>query len=345
MAFRLTVWVFCGWLSLAAPASAGAAEALPSSPASYQRQILFQVRDVEGRPVPEVQARLSPSLGRVLGETIQYSDAAGRISVLVKPVVEDPLAGLRVRDRFLFFHTALQYRLSKPGYLDQEGRIKDRQEWAAFADPLYQGLNRRPSPKPLVIPVTLTAYADYLARPLDEGWGPTEKEKLHGLIEALLEAGPGQDFSLKPGSLDCQAEGLFRLGLTFKLLFDPAEVGAREAGAVLFRGPFLTALKVLHSVFPAAAGLKTYELRVQARFESRKEPFPEPVPLTYLFRLPASAAPLFLEGKGEGPYPLDLIEVRAGEQVLDLSRELKPGPAQDEKREPSSDEEKEEDSP
>jgi len=298
---------------------------LAPPPPLYRRIIQIEVSDLAGRPLSGVKAEIKPVWGRLVSPRSLASNKEGLITFEVQPVIEDPLAGLLVRDRFLLYRIACDYTLSKEDYLTLSGRIEDRQEFASLADPVYQGLDRRPTADPLTVRVRLPAYRDYLARAHPTlGRLREEKNQLRTLVDRLQRLGRDRGFSLVPGSLDLSETGLFQAGFEFQPLFDPAEMGLLAAGAVLMREVVVPVISILDDFFQGRLDVESYEISVGAGFQYRAKPFALPEVRTFVFRLPASAAAELLTAEREGRYPLEKIEVTAGGQVLDLTAELNP---------------------
>jgi len=298
---------------------------LSSPPPFYRRIIAIEVLDLSGRPLPGVKAEIKPFRGRLINASPLVSDEEGLVTFEIQPIIEDPLAGLLVRDRFLLYRTGCDYTLSKEDHLTLSGRIEDRQEFASLADPVYQGLDRRPAAAPLTVRVRLPAYRDYLARDYStQGRLGKEETRRRALVDRLRSEGLDRGFALVPRSLDLTETGLFQAGLEFQPLFDPAEIGLLAAGAVLMREVVIPALSIINSLFPTQADLTDFEIRVGAAFQYRTKPFTLPEVRTFVFRLSASTAAELPAAEGQGRYPVEKIEVTVGGRVLDLSAELNP---------------------
>jgi len=309
------------------PAWAADAEqnSLSSPPPFYRRIIAIEVLDLSGRPLPGVKAEIKPVWGRLINSSPLVSDEEGLITFGIQPVIEDPLAGLLVRDRFLLYRTACDYILSKEDHLTLSGRIEDRQEFASLADPVYQGLDRGPAAAPLTIRVRLPAYRDYLARPQSTQRRSGEEEtRRRALVDRLRREGLDRGFSPVPRSLDLTETGLFQAGFEFQPLFDPAEMGLLAAGAVLMREVVVPVLSIINDLFPTKEDLTGFEIRVGAAFQYRTKPFALPEVRTFVFRLPASTAPELLAAESQGRYPVEKVEVTVGGRILDLTAELNP---------------------
>ncbi|MEW5722554.1 MAG: hypothetical protein AB1896_05580 [Thermodesulfobacteriota bacterium] len=303
-------------LLLAGPPAAWPAEEsafVHAPPVEYLRPVQIWVTDLGGNPLPGVRAEITPLWCRLVAPGELVSDERGRLEFQVQPVAENPLAGKRVTDRFLTYRAVFLYRLFKEGYLEKIEEIEDRQEFAAFSHPLYYGLDRRPDEKPLVIEAALAAYRDFLAGPGQPG--------LEKLVAALLEEGPAANIELAPRSLALDREGRLKIGLSFPPLFDPERYGLIEAGDALLREPVRDCLEIVRVVYPGFGEVKVFEIEVTARFQYRRAPFPEAVPRTYLFRLPAAAAARVLEyDLLEGPgFPYQDITVAVEGRNLDLA--------------------------
>jgi len=316
-------------ISCAAPSVAGAVKSVQSvlsPPDHYLRQIVIEVRDPTGQPVEGARLELTPILGQVLAKTkgLQTNNQ-GQVRFNVKPVIEEPMAGRRIKDRFIFYKSACKYKLVKPGFISQEDEIKDVQEFAAFRDPLYRALDREPARGPLVRSVTLYPYQGFLVSDQNvESRSEYGHKRLEDLVEALIKRGEKQNFSLPLASIAFPTgpAAVFKLRLIFGPHFDSTELGLLGAGAVLFRGPFLTALSVISDFLPPADSVKVVRIDILTHFQSRTDTRTRPVQQVFTFRLPAAQISSFLEQGKTSPFPLDALTIEVNGQTLDLSKEL-----------------------
>ncbi|MDY6852600.1 MAG: hypothetical protein SV487_11085 [Thermodesulfobacteriota bacterium] len=318
--FGLTLWAaaFLGPIPSAAAGHGNPAQ----PPALYFRQIEIEVQDLSGRPLSGVKAEVTPGWGSLEDQRDLLSNAEGLIRFHIQPVIEAPMAGLRIRDRFLLYHTAFKYRLMKQEHIAWAGEIDDRQEFAGLADPLYQGADRTPAAKPLTIRVRLPAYRDYLAKPLaGQAWLKNDPSRLKALIDALQDEGRKRGFILTPKSLGLSPQGLFSLGLEFQPLFDPSEMGLLAAGAVLLRDIVPACLAVISE---PAGEITSFEFKILARFQYRSKPFALPVGRTFVFCFSSATVPAILAAGAEGRFPLEEIEAKIGDRVIDLRAEINP---------------------
>ncbi|MFH1092382.1 MAG: hypothetical protein V1742_12515, partial [Pseudomonadota bacterium] len=272
-------WVFLGLLTIISLPGPAASVGLEAPPMHYLRGVEFAVTDLSGRPLPGVKADLNPAWGRVATPGKLLSDQSGLIRFQFEPVIENPMAGLLVRDVFLLYRMVFAYRLSKEGYLDLDGQMEDDQEFARMADPLYQGLNRDPTSKPLSLEFKLLTSEDLLAE-------PKKLERLQPLIGPLLVKGRTRNFSLIPHSLDLTSDGRLRLGLRFTLLFDPSDLGLAAAGAVLLSQTVRGCLEALSQASEGLEQVNTLEIQVLAEFQYRHAPLALPLSQTFVFRMP-----------------------------------------------------------
>lgn len=318
--FCLTLWAaaFLGPIPSAAAGHGNPAQ----PPVRYFRQIEIEVQDLSGRPLSGVKAEVTPVWGSLKNQRDLLSGAEGLIRFYIRPVIENPMTGLRIRDRFLIYHTAFKYRLVKQEHIIRTGEIDDRQEFVSLADPLYQGADRAPTAKPLTIRVRLPAYRDYLAKSLaGQAWLKNDPSRLKALIDALRNEGQKRGFILTPKSFDLSPQGLFSLGLEFQPLFDPSEMGLLAAGAVLLRDIVPACLAVISG---PAGEITNFEFKILARFQYRTKPFALPVSRTFVFCFSSGAAPAILAAGAEGRFPLEEIEAKIGDRIIDLRAEINP---------------------
>ena len=321
--FLLILASLCLWPD--GTAEAAEVSGLASPPAHYLRRIEIEVRDVSGRPLPKVRARIISKQGRLWESGELVSGEAGLISFQLEPLITEPMADIKIRDRFLQYRSVFEYRLFKAGYIPQAGLVEDEQEFAAMSDPLFQGLDRRPAREPLTLRIRLPAYRDYLAEAdYEETQSESEADRLKPLIDALIEGGRSQGFTLAFGSLGRSPDGVLNLGLEFTPLFDPAELGLVAAGVALLRGVVLACLKAVDRYYPDAEKIDALELRAVARFQSRKRPFAMPVEKIFVFRLPARVLPKLLDWQKGEPFPPKGLEAVVDGRTLDLTAELGP---------------------
>ncbi len=304
------------------PAIAADAPSPAAPPPQYTRHVVFEIMDAAGNPLPGVKAELSPVWGQLSPSSGLESDVRGRIEVEVQPVLEEPMTGLLVRDRFLLYHTSFHYRLLKDGYVTVENSVEDVQEFNAFADPLFQGIDRRPARTPLNVYVRLLAYTDYLAQ--GSPAGVLDEGTIKTLIDSLITLGKDKNFEINPGSLALDPEGLLRLGLNFQQLFDPSEMGIQAAGAALLGDTVRNILPVLQGFLTEKPQVKTVEVTVGSGFQFRSKPFALPVNRDFVFRFPAEAVASLLAANPDLPFPLSDIEVTLAGQPLDLKAEVSP---------------------
>jgi len=312
-----------------APAFAGVnktEQALLSPPDQYLRRVVIEVHDPSGKPVKGIKAEVSSILGRLLVEESEFiSDPHGQIRFQIQPVIEEPMAGHMVQDRFLFYRSAFKYRLTKPDFISQQGEIKDVQEFAAFQDLLYRVLDREPTQEPLIVPVTLYAYQGYLSSAQNAfAWSKSDHQRFKDLVDTLKKNGQKHDFTLPLASIAFPSgpEAVFKLRLIFDPHFDPTEMGLLSAGVVLFRGPFLTALSALKSYLTPADRIKTIRIAILAHFQSRSDPRARSIAQVFVFRLPMTHVPLILNKGNTPPFPLESLEIKVNGQTLNLSQEL-----------------------
>ena len=316
----LTLWAaaFVGPI----PSAAADHDKPAQPPVRYIRWVEIEIRDLSGRPLPGVKAEVTPVWGRLENQQDLLSGAEGLIRFHIQPVIENPMAGLMIRDRFLLYHTAFNYRLVKQDHISLAGEVDDRQEFVSLADPLYQGADRTPAAKPLTLRVRLPAYRDYLAKPLTgQAWLKNDPSRLKALIDALQGEGQRRGFILTPKSLGLSPQGLFSLGLEFQPLFDPSEMGLLAAGAVLLRNIVPACLAVIRG---PAREITSFEFKILARFQSRTKPFALPVSRTFIFCFSSGAGPAILAAGAEGRFPLEDIETKAGDRIIDLRAEINP---------------------
>ena len=297
-----------------------------SPPESYIRRVIIEVHDAAGRPLEGVRVELSPVLGQIQTQprTLQTNNQ-GRVLFEVKPAVEEPMAGHRVQDRFIFYRSTVKYRLTKPGFINREGEIKDVQEFAAFQDPYYRALDREPSREFLVKSIAMDSYQSYLAPAENtKSQAKFSRDRLKKLVDALQKKSQKKNFTLPRASISFPADssGVFKLKLRFSPYFDPAELGLLGAGAVLFRGPFLSTLSVLKGFFQPADQVETIRIDILAYFQSRTGAGTRPVRQVFTFRLPASRISSILEKGKNPPFSLKALTVEVNGQVINLSGEL-----------------------
>jgi hypothetical protein len=216
-------------------------------PPEYFRRIILGVQDVNGAPLPGVTATIDSELGTLLGESTRVSGPDGLIALEFQPVMEDPMAGLKVRDRYLLYHTRFRYTLAMPGRVSISDEVRDEQDFASLRDPLYQGMERQPSAAPRMIYVKMAAYADYLADPeamAGQGWKGWDRDRLRALIDSAIQAGRDNRFALSPGSIRLDPNRPYAFHMEFRPLFDPARHGLQAAGGILLRDPVRAMLRV-----------------------------------------------------------------------------------------------------
>lgn len=315
-----TALILIALFFFAGPATAAERKAPSSPPGRYWRHIEIEVMDLSGRPLPGVKVLVHPESGRLVEKGPLVTGDEGLVRFRFEPVIADPLARVMIRDRFLVYRTAFKYLLVKEDYVNLTGRVEDRQEFASLSDPLFQGMDRRPSEKPLTIYVYLPAFRDYLDQ---AGTGKkrleTQVERMKPLITALLEAGRTQGFKLTPGSLSLTPRGVFRLGFEFLPLFDPSKMGLIAAGADLLRRPVLACLRASSKFGPQSGLVKTFKVTAAARFQYESKPWARPVEEIFSFQAPAQSLPRLLSWREGEPFPLRGIKVKAAGQDLDLS--------------------------
>ena len=293
------------------------------APARYLRLIRITVADLYGRPLPGVRAEIESQWGRLVTGGELVSNPQGQITFHFEPVVEDLMAGLSVRDRYLVYKSVFQYRLTTDGRTPQSGIIEDEQEYAGLADPLYSPLSRQPSSEPLEIRVTMPRYVDFLAGAPSEALNRLlPPKRLSALIDRLQNR--GVDFSPTPGSIGLDPDGTFRLGLEFRPLFDPSRYGLQAAGAALLVGPAARALKIIRPFLPEPGPVRGFRFTVAAKFQYRAEPFSLPLEQDFTIDLTLEAARRLAARAAGQPLPLEGVRVAAGNNPLDLSAELSP---------------------
>ena len=289
------------------------AQSTPAAPpATYQRQVEISVRDALDRPLSGARAEVTVEVGRLVSTGDLVSNDQGLIRLTLEPVIEEQMADKGLPDRFLVYDTAFTYLVHKEGRLDSQGRIEDQQEFAAFADPLYQGLDRRPTKQPLWVPVTLPAYRDYLAKPQEK-----LSERIRRVIETLVKN--DRHFTLTPRSIFLTKEGTLVLGLDYDLLFDPSEMGLRAAAGLLAREPVRDCLRTLAEAYQGESRIKVFEFKVGAGFQYAAEPWNIPEYRTFVFSIPADRAALVLDWTAGQPFPRQAVSVTVQGRPLDLA--------------------------
>ena len=297
----------------AGPAGTTENRPLLDPPVRYLRDIMFRASDREGLPVEGALVELEMEWGQVQGSVSAYTDDQGQAVFKVEPVVENPVDGLNVRDRFLNYKLLLSYRMTKSGYVTRNGRIRDQQDFSSFVDPLYQGLDHKPAARPLIENITLPFYADYLDKKVGSVFF-----NFNPLIDVLLDK--AVDFSLAPNSLDLTAGGLLKIGLIFDLTIDPGEMDSAQTAALLLRRPVANSLELIAASLGPGEDIEYFEFKVLVKFQSPKNPYAIPEEKTFLFRFPAASAGLLVEwaeGARLGPAR---IEVSVGDRILDMKR-------------------------
>ncbi|MDR0881878.1 MAG: hypothetical protein LBP55_04990 [Candidatus Adiutrix sp.] len=125
-------------------------------PVGYQRQITVVLERANFRPVAgaevaiEVEAPtrlISPASGR--GRT----DSQGALELVFEPVPRYGPEALKSGDIVADFPLRATLTIGGRGGLQRV--IDDRQTFARYADPLYQGLNRDPEPGPTYLQMTI----------------------------------------------------------------------------------------------------------------------------------------------------------------------------------------------
>jgi len=318
--------LFFSWLSPIFAEAVENGQSVLSPPTQYVRQITIEARDHAGQPVKDVKIEISSILGKILSDNkVLQTDHQGQVRFEMRPVLEEPLAGHSIQDRFILYRTSFKYQLTKSGFISQEDEIEDVQEFSSFQDPLYRVLDREPAKEPLVIPVTLYSYQSFLTS-AGEGvsWPDFDQEKFNGLVDKLKKMGEEQHFilPLEAMTLPSNPEAVFKLNLTFMPHFDPAELGLLGAGAVLFRGPFLTVLSTLKDFFEPTGLVETIWINILTKFQSRTDPRARPVQQVFTFRFPASQISFILDKGKDPPFGLDPLQISVNGQGLDLSEEL-----------------------
>ncbi|MEW6266343.1 MAG: hypothetical protein AB1641_24985 [Thermodesulfobacteriota bacterium] len=284
-------------------------------PIEYIRNIEIHVTDLSGNPLAGVRAQVTSAWGLILTESSLESDRRGVISLKVKPVIEQPEAGAHVRDRLLLYRLKVAYRLSKSGCLDKTGEIKDEQEFASFGDPLYDGLDRSPSPEPLIVQETVVSGRDFVA-------GPVKDENLVRLVETILA--DALDFTLKPGSLAVTSTGVLKIGLIYNLLFDPYELGLKAAASALMTHAVRDCLVIINRDMDRRVRPRGYEFSAEARFQDPDSPFSLPAPQDFIFKFTDEAARRIMAWSEDQPFPAAGIEAEAEGRPLDLSEAFLP---------------------
>ena len=300
------VWL---WPAISAAAAPGD---LAPPPADYRRAMEIQVLDVFKRPLPGVTVEVRPTLGSLADPAGLTSDESGFIRFEIRPVIEDPDRDIRIRDRFLLYKTDIEYSLKKSGFFPESGRVSDVQEFAAYSDPVFQGMNRQPSAKPYGIKAEMAQVSDFLASPKEAG-------QLPAFVDKLYEAGRSGGFGLLPGSFGLRPDGRLAFGLDFRPLFDPAVYGQVEAGRVLIQDPVRAALGILQSLPELAGRAKKLEIAVRAKFQFKNNPYTEPAELVYLIQAPGSFPTAWTGWTPDKPLPLAGVSVLAGGRGLNLA--------------------------
>ncbi len=257
------------------------------------------------------------------------SDEEGFIRFHMEPVISDLTAGRRISDTFYLYRTEFFYQLSKEGYVPHSDRVVDEQEYSSFSDPTYQGLDRTPTDKPIIIPVTLAAYQDFLTQKM-----APPAEALKPFIDTLLES--ALDFRPLPHSMELTSKGRFRMEIEFEPLFDPAEMVPEEAGAMLLRGPVRKCLSGIENKFSRIDQIKSYEIKVLSRFQSRSSPFEVPVDRTFIFRFPAYVAIEVMDWTPGRFLFAEGLEVTLENRKLDLTAHFEPEAAPLNKENPAN---------
>ena len=292
------------------PVLAGQGQTSPP-PEQYLRSVILAITDLNERPVPGATAAIDLEWGRLLTEGDLVSNAEGLIRFQVEPVIEDLNKGRGIRDRFLLYRTVYTYQVTKPGCLPVKGKTQDDQEFASFEDPLYQDLNRRPSDYPLIVPIRLLAYKDFLKNPADA-------KKLKDYIQALDDR--AENFSLAPRSLQISPQGVLTTGLIFDLLFDPAQMGLLDAAEILLVGPVKICLETIDNLPSLKERTHAFEFKVLARFQYRTEPFAMPEERTLTYRLSAEAAERVRNWTDGQTLPVDGVLVTVDGQTFSLDK-------------------------
>lgn len=314
---------------LSGAATAKGQDVLAAPPPEYTRRFRIEIEDGSGRPLRGVQADLSVSWGRLISAGDLISDENGLIAFDIQPVIDDPMSDLAVRDRFLVYRSAFTYRLQKDGYASRSAKVDDVQEFVALSDPLYRGMDRSPPTDPYVIYASMPTYGDYMLRPGPDPTAPLlNGQEIKPLIDALAAAG-GERFKPALQSFNLTPAGTLEMGLDFLPLFDPAQIGLQAAGADILREPVKTCLTVLNQFPTVGEGLQNIEIKVNANFQYRNQPFTLPVGRTLTFRLPWAAVARLLAARSDADIPLDEIRVMLGDQALDLGPEIRPEEVQE----------------
>lgn len=285
-------------------------------PVNYIRIVEIQVMDVFGRPLPGVMAEVHPTWGKLLDKKQLVSNDKGIIRFSFKPVVDEPWADKKIRDRVIVYKSQFVYSLSKPGYIAFAKPVVDEQEFVAFSEPIYEGLNRVPSEKPLQLNAELATFTDFLKQ-------PSGGERLKALVEQIALRGDSGSFNLTPKSLDLTSGGLLSAGIEFNLLFDPSEMALISAGAALLTKPAASIIKTIKEADPAIH-VKKLNLQVEAGFQYRENPFALPEKQIFTFVIPEDAFSDILNWTEGKHFPLEKITVSVNGEVIDLSSELNP---------------------
>ncbi|MDR3037943.1 MAG: hypothetical protein LBV21_01420 [Candidatus Adiutrix sp.] len=150
---RLPVWVLLAALALACGGRRGIDDPT-APPADYLRRLVLVLERPDFRPAAGVDISVetepptrlvSPAGGS--GRT----DGRGRLELVFAPPPRYDQAALAGGDIIVDF--PVRARLTLGGALTRD--IDDRETFARYADPLYQGLNRDPEPGPTPVVITL----------------------------------------------------------------------------------------------------------------------------------------------------------------------------------------------
>jgi len=320
----IVIFCFTICLNFAWPFSVSATQDGMSAPVNYQRLVVIEIRDAQGRPLPDVELELALIQGRIVSRGHDLiSDQNGRISFIIEPVIENPMAGRKIKDSFFYYRSIFTYQLTKPGFLPRECQVKDSQEFVNYNNPQYSRLNRRPSQEALIIPITMFAYRDYLSGARED---PADIEAdwpgLRNLIDGLALEGETHGFSLTPSSIKCTGspDSCFSLSLAFTPLFDPEEISLLDVGDILFQKPFRAILpavsEFLNSNLRLNPGPETVQVNISACFLSRTERGARPVYKVFSFHFKATDLPLIQNRRQGLIKALEYLEVNVNGQRL-----------------------------
>lgn len=130
----------------------------PEAPAAYQRAIMLVLERPDFSPVAGAAVRIeSETPTRLLkpaGGTGR-TDARGGLELLFEPLPHYEQSAWAGGDIIVDYPVKARIFIDRPGRASLEVLLDDRESFARYADPLYQGLNRDPEPGLTYYTVTL----------------------------------------------------------------------------------------------------------------------------------------------------------------------------------------------